>query len=118
MTRLVNLVEKLLEILLELATLDNHFLFNNEIYKQIDGVAMGSPLGPTLANVFMSHMEKRWLQERIEGPDKGVAFTIEGKQHSQGQQACQEGCRLEKEQWEKIGKAHEMSVKVKSSQML
>ncbi|MEM7214023.1 MAG: 2-oxoglutarate dehydrogenase E1 component [Pseudomonadota bacterium] len=23
--------------------------------------------------------EKRWLQERIEGPDKGVAFTIEGK---------------------------------------
>ena len=27
--------------LLELATLDNYFFFNNEIYKQIDGVAMG-----------------------------------------------------------------------------
>ena len=49
--------------LLELATLDNHFYFNGEIYKQIDGVAMGSPLGPTLANVFMSHMEKRWLKD-------------------------------------------------------
>ena len=49
--------------LLELATLDNHFFFNKEIYKQVDGVAMGSPLGPTLANVFMSHMEKKWLQE-------------------------------------------------------
>ena len=24
---------------------------------------MGSPLGPTLANVFMSHMEKRWLKD-------------------------------------------------------
>ena len=48
---------------LELATLDNHFFFNAEIYKQIDGVAMGSPLGPTLANVFMCHMEKKWLQD-------------------------------------------------------
>ena len=48
---------------LELATLDNHFFFNNEIYKQIDGVAMGSPLGPTLANAFMSHMEKKWLRD-------------------------------------------------------
>ena len=46
-----------------MATLDNHFYFNGEIYKQIDGVAMGSPLGPTLANVFMSHMEKRWLKD-------------------------------------------------------
>ena len=26
-------------------------------------MAMGSPLGPTLANVFMSHMEKRWLKD-------------------------------------------------------
>ena len=48
---------------LELATLDNHFFFNKEIYKQVDGVAMGSPLGPTLANVFMCHMEKKWLQD-------------------------------------------------------
>ena len=23
---------------------------------------MGSPLGPHLANIFMSHMEKKWLQ--------------------------------------------------------
>ena len=49
--------------LLELATLDNHFFFNNDIYVQVDGVAMGSPLGPTLANVFMCHMEKKWLSQ-------------------------------------------------------
>ena len=49
--------------LLELATFDNYFLFNGTIYNQVDGVAMGSPLGPTLANAFMCHMESKWLKK-------------------------------------------------------
>ena len=28
------------------------FMFNDRLFKQIDGVTMGSPLGPTLANFF------------------------------------------------------------------
>ena len=48
---------------LELATLDNYFFFGDTIYKQNDGVAMGSPLGPHLANIFMGFMERKWLQE-------------------------------------------------------
>ena len=43
--------------LLELCTKDMHFSFNEEIYKQINGVAMGSPLGPVLANIFMVELE-------------------------------------------------------------
>ena len=43
------------------ATSKTHFLFNNSIYDQIDGVAMGSPLGPALANLFMGYYEKQWL---------------------------------------------------------
>ena len=39
--------------LLSLATKDSHFIFDGTLYKQIDGVAMGSPLGPTLANAFL-----------------------------------------------------------------
>ena len=35
-----------------------HFTFNGKIYKQIDGVCMGSPLGPVLANVFMVQLEE------------------------------------------------------------
>ena len=37
-------------------------LFDQEFYKQHDGVAMGSPLGSTLANVFLCYHEKIWLQ--------------------------------------------------------
>ena len=38
-----------------------YFLFNNEIYDQTDGVAMGSPLGPALAILFMGYHENKWL---------------------------------------------------------
>ena len=30
---------------------------NGKLYKQIDGVSMGSPLGPTLANIIMTEFE-------------------------------------------------------------
>ena len=32
--------------------------FKEEIYTQKDGVAMGSSLGPVIANIFMSHLEE------------------------------------------------------------
>ena len=44
--------------LLFLATKELYFMFNNILYKQIDGVAIGSTLGPSLANAFLSHHEK------------------------------------------------------------
>ena len=34
-----------------------HFTFNNKIYKQNDGVCMGNPLGPVIANIFMVELE-------------------------------------------------------------
>ena len=34
-------------------------MFNNKFYKQIDGVAMGSPLRPALTNIFMCSFEKK-----------------------------------------------------------
>ena len=43
--------------LLTLCTKNVHFSFNNDIYVQIDGVAMGSPLGPVTANIFMVELE-------------------------------------------------------------
>ena len=33
-------------------------MFNDEIYIQSNVVAMGSPLGPLLANIFMTSLEE------------------------------------------------------------
>ena len=48
--------------LLTLATKGSVFYFNGSYYRQKDGVAMGSPLGPALANAFLCHHECRWLE--------------------------------------------------------
>ena len=47
-----------LKELLELCTKKMHFTFDGRTYQQTDGVCMGSPLGPVLANVFMVHLEE------------------------------------------------------------
>ena len=43
--------------LLTLCTKNVYLSFNNEIYIQIDRVAMGSPLKPLMANIFMVELE-------------------------------------------------------------
>ena len=40
-----------------------HFIFNGKFYDQLDGVAMGSPLGPLLANILLSFHEIKWLKD-------------------------------------------------------
>ena len=45
----------------EFATPGTCFLFQGTFYNQIDGVAMESPLGPVLANLFMGYYETLWL---------------------------------------------------------
>ena len=49
--------------LLTVATKQSFFMFNNKFYKQIDGVAMASPLGSALASIFMCSFENKWLKD-------------------------------------------------------
>ena len=56
-THQLNLSRMDLVDLLRASTKDQLFQFNGQLYEQIDGVAMGSPLGPLLANVFMGSIE-------------------------------------------------------------
>ena len=46
--------------LMKLAT-QGMFLYNGELFKQIDAVAMRSPPGPTLANFFLENLENKLL---------------------------------------------------------
>ena len=50
-----------LKKLFSFATSETHFLFNGKFYVQVDGVAMGSPLAPILANLFLGFHEETWL---------------------------------------------------------
>ena len=58
----IKISKKELKDLFYFATTMSHFLFDGNFYDQIDGVAMGSPLGPVLANLFMAVNEKHWLE--------------------------------------------------------
>ena len=53
--------KSILKELLYLCTKHVHFKFNDEIYIQCDGVAIGSALGPLLANIFMISLEDNSL---------------------------------------------------------
>jgi hypothetical protein len=42
------------------------FFANGDLYKQIDGVSMGSPLSPTLANIIMIALEDEIIKDLFE----------------------------------------------------
>ena len=48
---------------MEISTKGTVFFFDGHYSKQKDDVAMGSPLGPALANAFLAHHETIWLEE-------------------------------------------------------
>jgi len=58
-----NLRREELKQLLIICTTESHFQFNKNYYEQTDGVAMGSPLGPLFANIFMSDFERKHMDK-------------------------------------------------------
>ena len=46
-----------------LATKESFFTFNNKYYKQVGGVAIGTPLGPTWAKISMYNFESKWIRD-------------------------------------------------------
>lgn len=60
-----------MKTLLEFATKSSHFLFDGKIYDQIDGVSMGSPLAPLVAEIFLQDFEKKHLPSFNE---KGIFY--------------------------------------------
>ena len=77
--------------LFTIATKDQLFQFNGDLYKQVDGVAMGSPLGPLTAHTFTCSIEEKLARENklpdfyeryVDDtfalvPDPAIQFTME-----------------------------------------
>ena len=57
----MNLTKNLFKTFLELSVMNSVFVFDNQLYEQVDGLGMGLPLGPTFANIFMCYHEEKWL---------------------------------------------------------
>ena len=58
----VILIHVFIEVM-KTATTSAEFSFNNIMYKQIDGVAMGSPLGSALVNIFVGYYESKLFND-------------------------------------------------------
>ena len=59
----IKFTKRELRKLFRIATSETHFTFNGSIFGQVDGVAMGSPLAPVLANLFMGFHEQNWIEQ-------------------------------------------------------
>ena len=74
-----NIPKQQMRDLLLLCTKNVHFSYNGDIYTQADGVAMGSPLSPVLAGIFMVELERTilpTLREHISPWKRYVDDTI------------------------------------------
>jgi len=65
--------QDLFEELLRLCVQNVPFMYDGEWWMQTDGVSMGSPLAPTLANIFMCYIEGQ-IEEHYSGP-KPLYYT-------------------------------------------
>jgi len=45
-----------------------YFCFDGQFYEQTDGVAMGLPLSPVIANFFMEEFEKKAIEQAAHKP--------------------------------------------------
>ena len=64
-THVGNWIKNSFYSLLKIAIFESFIIFDGKFHEQYDGVAMGSLLGTTLANVFMCHFENIWLENYL-----------------------------------------------------
>ena len=62
--------------LLRFTLSNSYFTFNDEIYKQIHGCAMGSPVSPIVANICMEEIEELALCKTDTPPKNGFALWM------------------------------------------
>ena len=61
--------------LTELCLRTTYLEFQEEFYEQVDGAAMGSPLSPVIANIFMEDFEQEALNFVADQPSLWVCYV-------------------------------------------
>ena len=74
--------------LLEFCLTNTYFLFQGRYYEQVQGAAMGSPISPLIANIFMEEFEVKALSSTPHAPTLWLrfvddTFVINKAEHSQ-----------------------------------
>ena len=68
--------------LLLLCTKNVHFSYDNKLSSQIDGVAMGSPLGPVIVGNFMEDLERNVIPKLSMHMTKWKRYVDDTKKHT------------------------------------
>ena len=59
--RTVMEVSDIILLLLEFCLKNTYFSFQDQFYEQVEGAAMGSPVSPIVANLYMEYLEQKVL---------------------------------------------------------
>ena len=73
--RTVLSVQDIIELLV-FCLYNTYFSFQNKFYEQVEGMAMGSPVSPIVANLYMEYFEGRSLRSDFNPPRYGTGFWM------------------------------------------
>ena len=63
-------------LLLEFCLKNTYFSFQGQFYEQVEGAAMGSPVSPIVANLYMEYLEQKALSTAPHPPSSGAGMWM------------------------------------------
>ena len=63
-------------LLLEFCLKNTYFSFQEQFYEQVEGAAMGSPVSPIVANLYMEYLEQKVLHAAPNSPRFWCRFVM------------------------------------------
>ena len=63
-------------LLLEFCLKNTYFSFQGQFFEQVEGVAMGSPVSPIVANLYMEYSEKKTSKHCTPPPGSGAGMWM------------------------------------------
>ena len=64
-------------ILLWFCLKNTYFSFQDQFYEQVEGVAIGSPVSPIVANLYMEHLEQKALSTPLSSTRRSIQYFLQ-----------------------------------------